>query len=51
MRYGVLTARRGWLGPDDILNTLAVGGFRRRAPIQTMKITSSREVYRASYSE
>lgn len=22
MRYGVLTARRGWLGPGDILNTL-----------------------------
>ena len=22
MRYGVITARRGWLGPDDILNTL-----------------------------
>jgi DNA polymerase (family 10) len=27
MRYGVLTARRGWLGPNDILNTLAVGPF------------------------
>jgi DNA polymerase (family 10) len=27
MRYGVLTARRGWLGPDDILNTLAAGDF------------------------
>ena len=22
MRYGVITARRGWLGPQDILNTL-----------------------------
>ena len=22
MRYGVITARRGWLGPSDILNTL-----------------------------
>jgi len=22
MRYGVLTARRGWLGPGDIVNTL-----------------------------
>jgi DNA polymerase (family 10) len=27
MRYGVLTARRGWLGPDDILNTLAAEDF------------------------
>ena len=27
MRYGVLTARRGWLGPDDILNTLPAEGF------------------------
>jgi DNA polymerase (family 10) len=27
MRYGVLTARRGWLGPDDIMNTLAAEGF------------------------
>jgi len=24
MRYGVATARRGWLGPDDVLNTLPV---------------------------
>jgi DNA polymerase (family 10) len=24
MRYGVLTARRGWLGPGDIVNTLPV---------------------------
>jgi DNA polymerase (family 10) len=22
MRYGVITARRGWLGPEDVLNTL-----------------------------
>jgi DNA polymerase (family 10) len=27
MRYGVLTARRGWLGPDDILNTLPAKRF------------------------
>jgi DNA polymerase (family 10) len=27
MRYGVVTARRGWLGPDDILNTLPVERF------------------------
>ena len=27
MRYGVITARRGWLGPDDILNTLAAERF------------------------
>jgi len=27
MRYGVLTARRGWLGPDDIVNTLPADRF------------------------
>ena len=27
MRYGVVTARRGWLGPGDILNTLPAGRF------------------------
>jgi len=27
MRYGVATARRGWLGPADIVNTLPVGRF------------------------
>jgi DNA polymerase (family 10) len=27
MRYGVLTARRGWLGPKDILNTLPADAF------------------------
>jgi DNA polymerase (family X) len=27
MRYGVVTARRGWLGPGDILNTLPAGPF------------------------
>jgi DNA polymerase (family X) len=27
IRYGVLQARRGWLGPDDILNTLPVEAF------------------------
>jgi DNA polymerase (family 10) len=29
MRYGVVTARRGWLGPDDILNTLGADAFAR----------------------
>ena len=29
MRYGVLTARRGWLGPDDVRNTLDAGAFAR----------------------
>ena len=29
MRYGVVTARRGWLGPADILNTLAAEDFAR----------------------
>ena len=36
MRYGVLTARRAWLGPEDILNTLPLEGFeaalRARTP-------------------
>ncbi len=27
MRYGVLTARRGWLGPPDVMNTLDAGAF------------------------
>jgi len=29
MRYGVVTARRGWLGPNDILNTRDAGEFAR----------------------
>jgi DNA polymerase (family 10) len=29
MRYGVVTARRGWLGPDDILNTRGAEEFAR----------------------
>jgi DNA polymerase (family 10) len=29
MRYGVVTARRGWLGPDDILNTRSAAEFAR----------------------
>ena len=28
-RWGVLTARRAWLGKDDVLNTLPVAAFRR----------------------
>jgi DNA polymerase (family 10) len=27
MRYGVMTARRGWLGPADIMNTRSADGF------------------------
>ena len=27
MRYGVITARRGWLGPGDIMNTLPLKKF------------------------
>ena len=27
MRYGVITARRGWLGPRDIMNTLPAAKF------------------------
>ena len=29
MRYGVIMARRGWLGPGDVLNTLPVEQFSR----------------------
>jgi DNA polymerase (family 10) len=29
MRFGVLTARRGWLGPADIMNTRNAEGFAR----------------------
>jgi DNA polymerase (family 10) len=29
MGYGVLTARRGWLGPDDVLNTLPAEKFQQ----------------------
>jgi DNA polymerase (family 10) len=29
MRYGVLTARRGWLGPNDILNTRSAQEFEQ----------------------
>jgi DNA polymerase (family X) len=29
MRYGVMTARRGWLGPADIVNTLHVEDFEK----------------------
>jgi DNA polymerase (family X) len=28
MWYGVVTARRGWLGPDDVMNTLSAEKFR-----------------------
>jgi hypothetical protein len=27
MRYGVITARRGWLGPSDVMNTLGAKQF------------------------
>jgi DNA polymerase (family 10) len=29
MRYGVVTARRGWLGPGDVMNTLPAAEFAR----------------------
>ena len=29
MKYGVLTARRGWLEPGDVLNTLDAGRFQQ----------------------
>ena len=27
IRYGIVTARRGWLGPSDVMNTLPLGEF------------------------
>jgi DNA polymerase (family 10) len=30
LRLGVLTARRGWLGPDQLLNTLPYRGLLQR---------------------
>ncbi len=27
MRFGIATARRGWLGPQDVMNTLPAGAF------------------------
>jgi DNA polymerase (family 10) len=27
MRYGVITARRGWLGPADVMNTRGAADF------------------------
>jgi histidinol phosphatase-like PHP family hydrolase len=27
MRYGVITARRGWLAPSDVMNTLPLDQF------------------------
>ncbi len=32
MRYGVLTARRGWLGPGDVMNTLSANDFAAALP-------------------
>jgi DNA polymerase (family 10) len=29
MKYGVLTARRGWLEAADVLNTLDTAAFRK----------------------
>ena len=29
IRYGVVTARRGWLGPSDVMNTLPLDAFAR----------------------
>jgi DNA polymerase (family 10) len=29
MKYGVLTARRGWLAADDIMNTRSLEQFTR----------------------
>ena len=29
MRYGVVTARRGWLESDDVMNTLSLAKFKK----------------------
>jgi histidinol phosphatase-like PHP family hydrolase len=29
IRLGVITARRGWLGPKDVLNTLDADGLEK----------------------
>jgi DNA polymerase (family 10) len=29
MRFGVDQARRGWLGPDDVLNTRSLSKFKK----------------------
>jgi DNA polymerase (family 10) len=29
IRWGVITARRAWLEPPDVLNTQPIGPFRR----------------------
>jgi DNA polymerase (family 10) len=29
IRYGIVTARRGWLGPSDVMNTLPLAGFEK----------------------
>jgi DNA polymerase (family 10) len=34
MHYGVVTARRGWLGPADIMNTLPLDQFVAHAPMR-----------------
>ena len=46
MRYGVVTARRGWLGPDDILNTLPADEFAAALQNKIMKIISSKRSLR-----
>jgi DNA polymerase (family 10) len=35
VEFGVGTARKGWLGPDDVLNTLPVEQFLARAARRT----------------
>ena len=34
MRYGVLTARRGWLEPGDVLNTLSAQQFAKAIAVK-----------------
>jgi DNA polymerase (family 10) len=35
MRYGVLTARRGWLGPGDVMNTRSADDFAAALKIRS----------------
>ena len=35
MRYGVVTARRGWLAAGDIMNTLNAAGFAQAIQAKT----------------
>ena len=44
MPYGVLTARRGWLTADDVMNTLPVEEFAKA--LEQMKLISSKNCWK-----